>query len=155
MLKEGSKAPDFSVLDDRGNSVKLSDYFGKKKLVLFFYPKADTPGCTREACSFRDARERIEAKGATAIGISMDAVDKQAKFRDKYDLNMLLLSDAKKLVVNTYGVYKEKNMYGKKVMGIERTTFLIGKDGIIKKIFPNVKVDKHIEEVLEALSAVD
>jgi thioredoxin-dependent peroxiredoxin len=155
MLKEGSKAPDFSVLDDRSNSVRLSDYFGKKKLVLFFYPKADTPGCTREACSFRDARERIEAKGATAIGISMDAVDKQAKFRDKYDLNMPLLSDAKKLVVNAYGVYKEKNMYGKKVMGIERTTFLIGKDGIIKKIFPNVKVDKHIEEVLEALSAVD
>jgi thioredoxin-dependent peroxiredoxin len=155
MLKEGGKAPDFSVLDDRGNSVKLSDFLGKKKLVLFFYPKADTPGCTREACSFRDARERIEAKGATAIGMSMDAVDKQAKFRDKYDLNMLLLSDAKKLVVNAYGVYKEKNMYGKKVMGIERTTFLIGKDGIIKKIFPNVKVDKHIEEVLEALSAVD
>jgi thioredoxin-dependent peroxiredoxin len=155
MLKEGSKAPDFSVLDDRGNSVKLSDYLGKKKLVLFFYPKADTPGCTKEACSFRDAKERIEARGATVIGVSMDAVDRQAKFRDKYDLNMPLLSDAKKQVVNTYGVYKEKNMYGKKVMGIERTTFLIGNDGIIKKIFPKVKVDGHIEEVLEALSATN
>jgi thioredoxin-dependent peroxiredoxin len=152
MLKEGSKAPDFSVLDDRGNSVKLSDYIGKKKLVLFFYPKADTPGCTKEACSFRDAKERIEAKGATVIGISMDAVEKQSKFRDKYNLNMPLLSDGKKQVVNTYGVYKEKNMYGKKVMGIERTTFLIGADGIIKRIFPKVKVDGHIQEVLEALS---
>lgn len=155
MLKEGYKAPDFSVLDDRGNPFKLSENLGKKKLVLFFYPKADTPGCTKEACAFRDASKKIEAKGATVIGISMDTVEKQAKFRDKYDLNLPLLSDAKKQIVSAYGVYKEKNMYGKKVMGIERTTFLIGKDGIVKKIFPKVKVDGHIEEVLEALTAVD
>jgi len=155
MLKEGYKAPDFSVLDDRGNPFKLSENLGKKKLVLFFYSKADTPGCTKEACAFRDASKKIEAKGATVIGISMDAVEKQAKFRDKYDLNMPLLSDAKKQIVSAYGVYKEKNMYGKKVMGIERTTFLIGEDGIVKKIFPKVKVDGHIEEVLEALTAVD
>jgi len=155
MLKEGGKAPDFSILDDHGKLVRLNDFLGKKKLVLFFYPKADTPGCTREACGFRDAKERFEAKGATLIGVSMDAVDRQAKFRDKYDLNMPLLSDAKKQVVSTYGVYKEKNLYGKKVLGIERTTFLIGKDGTIKKIFPKVKVDGHIEEVLEALSAVE
>jgi peroxiredoxin Q/BCP len=155
MLKEGYKAPDFSVLDDRGNPFKLSENLGKKKLVLFFYPKADTPGCTKEACAFRDASKKIEAKGATVIGISMDAVEKQAKFRDKYDLNMPLLSDAKKQIVSAYGVYKEKNMYGKKVMGIERTTFLIGEDGIVKKIFPKVKADGHIEEVLEALTAVD
>jgi thioredoxin-dependent peroxiredoxin len=154
MLKEGSKAPDFSIPDDRGNLFKLSDHLGKKMLVLFFYPKADTPGCTQEACGFRDAGERIKKQGATAIGISMDTVDRQAKFRDKHRLNMPLLSDTEKQVIKAYNVFKEKNMYGKKVMGIERTTFLVGTDGIIKKIFPKVKVDGHIEEVLESLGTI-
>jgi thioredoxin-dependent peroxiredoxin len=154
MLKEGSKAPAFSALDDRGCPIKLSDYAGKKDVVLFFYPKADTPGCTREACGFRDAKKQIEKKGAVVLGISADAVDSQAKFRDKYGLNMPLLADPDRQVIEAYGVYKEKNMYGKKVMGIERTTFIIGKDGTIKRIFPKVKVDGHIEEVVEALNTI-
>ena len=154
MLKEGYKAPDFSVLDDRGNPFKLSENLGKKKLVLFFYPKADTPGCTKEACAFRDASKKIEAKGATVIGISMDAVEKQAKFRDKYDLNMPLLSDAKKQIVSAYGVYKEKNMYGKKVMGIERSTFLIDAAGVLRNEWRKIKVPGHVDEVLAAVKAL-
>ena len=151
MLKEGSKAPSFSVQDDQGQTVNLSDFAGKQDVVLFFYPKADTPGCTREACDFRDVKREIEKKGAAVLGISPDNTTAQKKFREKFDLNMPLLCDTGKKIVQAYGVYKEKNMYGKKVMGIERTTFIIGKDGTIKKIFPKVKVDGHTEEVLAAL----
>jgi peroxiredoxin Q/BCP len=154
MLKEGDKAPAFSVVDDHGNTVKLSDYLGKKNVVLFFFPKADTPGWTREASGFRDAKGEIEAKGAVVLGISADAVGKQAKFRDKYGLNMPLLADIEKTVAKAYGVYKEKNLYGKKVMGLERTTFIIGNDGTVKKIFSKVKVDGHPQEVLQALDAI-
>jgi thioredoxin-dependent peroxiredoxin len=151
MIREGGKAPAFSALDDRGQPISLSDFTGKKDVVLFFYPKADTPGCTREACGFRDARMEIEKKGAVLLGISADKVDSQARFRDKYGLNMPLLADPDKKIIEAYGVFTEKNMYGRKVMGIERTTFIIGKDGTIKKVFPKVKVDGHIEEVMEAL----
>jgi len=151
MLKEGSKAPPFSVQDDQGRTVSLSDFAGKKEVVLFFYPKADTPGCTIEACGFRDVKQEVEKKGAAVLGISADSMAAQKKFREKFDLNMPLLCDTDKKIIEAYGVYKEKNMYGKKVMGIERTTFIIGKDGTIKKIFPKVKVDGHIEEVLAAL----
>jgi peroxiredoxin Q/BCP len=154
MLKEGGKAPDFSLQDDHGNIVKLSDFAGKRTVVLFFYPKADTPGWTREASGFRDAKSEIEKRGAVAMGVSADSVDKQAKFRDKYKLNMTLLADTTKQLAIEYDVYKEKSLYGKVGMGLERTTFIIGKDGLIKKIFPKVKVDGHIEEVLQALDTL-
>jgi thioredoxin-dependent peroxiredoxin len=154
MVKEGSKAPAFAVVDDGGHTVKLSDYIGKKNVVFFFYPRAMTPGCTREACSFRDINSEIEKKGAAVLGISSDDVSRQAKFRDKYQLNMPLLADADKQVALAYGVYEEKNMSRKKVMGIVRTTFVIGKDGIIKKICPKVKVDGHAEENLRALDEI-
>jgi peroxiredoxin Q/BCP len=151
MLKEGNKAPDFTLLDDRGKKVKLSELTDKKEVVLFFYPKADTPGCTREACGFRDIKAQFTKRGALILGISPDDVNRQAKFRDKYNLNMPLLADPERKIATKYGVFKEKKMYGKTVMGIERTTFIIGKDRRIKKIFPKVKVDGHVEKVLEAL----
>lgn len=146
----GSKAPDFSLKSDNGESIKLSDYKGKK-VVLYFYPKDDTPGCTAEACSFRDGFSEIQKKGAVILGVSTDSVESHKKFKEKYHLNFPLLSDADKKVVNAYGVWKEKNMYGKKYMGIERTTFIIDEDGEIKKIFPKVKVERHYDEVLAEL----
>ncbi len=154
MLKEGDKAPVFSLPDDNGNIVRLGDYAGKKTVVLFFFPRADTPGCTREACAFRDLLDDFKRRKTVVFGISADTVARQAKFRDKYSLTMPLLADPERKVIGSYGVYKEKKMYGKSVMGIERTTFVIGKDGKIKKIFPKVKVDGHVDEVLETLAGL-
>jgi len=149
-LESGDKAPDFTLKNDGDELVKLSNYKGKK-VVLYFYPKDDTPGCTAEACSFRDGFSEIQEKGAVLFGISTDSVESHKKFKEKFHLNFPLLSDADKKVVNAYGVWKEKNMYGKKYMGIERTTFIIAEDGKIKRVFPKVKVQGHYDEVLAEL----
>ena len=150
MLKEGDKAPDIQLETDTGELFRLSAQKGKK-VVLYFYPRADTPGCTVEACEFRDQSRKFAKKDAVIVGISPDAVKSQAKFKDKFDLPFTLLCDVEKRAAQAYGVYKEKNMYGKKVMGIERTTFIIGPDGRIAKIFPKVKAVGHAEQVLNAL----
>jgi peroxiredoxin Q/BCP len=150
-LKIGQKAPDFMALNDKGEKVKLADLKGKK-VVLYFYPKDDTPGCTKEACAFRDGIDEIKSRGAIVLGVSADSVDSHKKFKNKFDLNFPLLADSDKKMVEGYGVWKEKSMYGKKYMGIERTTFIIDENGKIAHIFPKVKVDQHYDEVLEALN---
>jgi peroxiredoxin Q/BCP len=152
MLKERDKAPEIQLETDTGEPFRLSGLKGKK-VVLYFYPRADTPGCTVEACEFRDQSKKFTRKDAVIVGISPDAVKSQAKFKDKFDLPFTLLCDVDKEAAQAYGVYKEKNMYGKKVMGIERTTFVVGEDGRIVKIFPKVKAQGHAEQVLAALSA--
>ncbi|HLQ76000.1 MAG TPA: thioredoxin-dependent thiol peroxidase [Terriglobia bacterium] len=149
-MKVGQKAPDFSVVDDSGRTVKLSDYKGKK-VVLYFYPKDDTPGCTKEACNFRNGIDEIRNLGAVVLGVSADSAASHKKFKSKFDLNFPLLADTEKKIIEGYGVWKEKSMYGKKYMGIERTTYIIDKDGKISHIFPKVKVEDHYDEVLAAL----
>lgn len=149
-LKAGQKAPDFTVLNDSGEKVKLSNFKGKK-VVLYFYPKDDTPGCTKEACAFRDGIAQIKKRGAEVIGVSIDSVESHQKFKRKFELNFPLLADTDKKIVEAYGTWKEKSMYGKKYMGIERTTFVIDENGKISHIFPKVKVDAHYDEVLQAL----
>ena len=149
MLNEGDKAPDFSSKDQNGNPVKLSDYKGKK-VVLYFYPKDDTPGCTKEACSFRDADAIFREKGITVFGISTDDEKSHQKFISKFSLPFDLLADTDKSIVESYGVWGEKTMYGKKYMGTNRKTFLIDEDGQIVKIFDKVNVEEHADEVLEA-----
>ena len=150
MLKEGDQAPDIRVLTDTGEEFRLSDLKGKR-VVLYFYPKADTPGCTVEACEFRDGIQAFAKKDAAVVGISPDKPAAQAKFKTKYDLPFTLLADEDKTAAQAYGVWKEKNMYGKKVMGIERTTFVIGPDGRIEKIYSKVKAQGHAAEVLAGL----
>lgn len=149
-VREGQKAPDFRLPASDGHEVKLSDFRGKK-VVLYFYPRDFTSGCTKEACSFRDGKELLEAKGATVIGISTDSVESQRKFAEKYGLNFLLLSDARKDVVKKYGVWQKKSLYGRTFEGTVRSTVVIDEKGIVRKIFPRVKVDGHLEEVLAAL----
>ena len=149
-LKIGQKAPDFTLLNDEGEKVKLSELKGKK-VVLYFYPKDDTPGCTTEACAFRDGINEIKKLGAVVLGVSIDSVESHKKFKKKFDLNFSLLADTDKTMVEAYGTWKEKSMYGKKYMGIERTTFIIDEQGKISHIFPKVKVQEHYEEVIEAL----
>lgn len=149
MLKEGNKAPDFTAKDQDGNKVKLSDYKGQK-VVLYFYPKDDTPGCTKEACSFRDANSVYKKKGIKVFGVSTDDEKSHQKFIEKYKLPFDLLADTDKKIVEKYGVWGEKSMYGKKYMGTHRKTFLIGEDGKIVKIFDKVKVAEHADEVLKA-----
>jgi peroxiredoxin Q/BCP len=151
-MQEHDKVADFTLQNEDGNPVKLSDFAGKP-VVLFFYPKADTPGCTIEACGFRDQFAKLQKAGAVVLGISRDTPKAQKKFKEKYDLPYTLLADIDELVCNQFGVLKEKNMYGKKVMGIERTTFLIGPDQTIAKVFPKVKPEGHAEEVLTAIKA--
>jgi peroxiredoxin Q/BCP len=149
-LREGDLAPDISTLTDSGEQFELSSLRGKN-VVLYFYPKADTPGCTKEACEFRDNSNKF-SKGNTAIvGVSPDQPKAQARFKDKFDLPFTLLADSDHKAAEAYGVWTEKSMYGKKYMGIERTTFVIGADGKIRKIFPKVKVEGHAEEVLAAI----
>src|SRR2546422_11363473 len=150
-LKVGDKAPDFNVSTDAGQKVKLSDFKGKK-IVLYFYPKDDTPGCTVEACAFRDGIKEIKKRGAVVLGVSADSVESHKKFKSKFDLNFPLLADTDKNIIEAYGVWKEKSMYGKKYMGIERTTIIIDKQGKIAHIFPKVKVEQHYDEVLQALA---
>ena len=149
MLKEGDKAPDFDSKDQNGNSVKLSDLAGKR-VVLYFYPKDDTPGCTKEACSFRDADDIFNAKGIKVLGVSTDSEKSHQKFISKFQLPFDLLADVDKKIVEDYGVWGEKSMYGKKYMGTFRKTFLIDGDGKIVKIFDKVDVAKHADEVLAA-----
>ena len=151
-LKEGSKAPDFSLPASNGENVQLKDFKGKKRVVLYFYPKDDTPGCTVEACGFRDKLKPIEAKDTVILGVSPDDVESHNKFIEKFKLPFLLLSDEDKKVCKAYGVWVKKNMYGKEYMGVGRTTFIIGKDGKIEKIFEKVKPDGHNDEILEFLS---
>jgi peroxiredoxin Q/BCP len=150
MLKVGDKAPDIRVHTDTGEDFRLSDMKGKR-VVLYFYPRADTPGCTVEACEFRDGIKAFAKKGVAVVGVSPDKPTAQAKFKEKYDLPFTLLADEDKAAVEAYGVWKEKNMYGKKVMGVERTTFVIGADGKIEKIYAKVKAQGHAGEVLAAL----
>jgi len=144
------KAPEFTSLDQDGKKIALKDFRGKW-VVLYFYPRADTPGCTIEACSFRDSLKRVEKTGAIVLGASPDTPAAQKKFADKYDLPFTLVADADKKISNAYGVIQEKNMYGRKVMGVARTTFLIGPDGNIKHIFYKVKPEGHAEQVVEWL----
>jgi peroxiredoxin Q/BCP len=148
MLQEGDAAPDFVTTDQNGNSVKLSDHSGSR-VVLYFYPKDDTPGCTKEACSFRDADDVFKAKGIKVFGVSTDSEKSHQKFINKYQLPFDLLADTEKQIVEAYGVWAEKSMYGKKYMGTLRKTFLID-DGKIVKIFDKVNVSEHADEVLAA-----
>ncbi len=150
MLEEGNRAPDIRVQTDTGEEFRLSDLKGKR-VVLYFYPKADTPGCTTEACEFRDGLKAFAKKGAAVVGISPDKPAAQAKFKQKYGLPFTLLADEEKAAAQAYGVWKEKNMYGRKVMGIARTTFVIGPDGKIEKIYGNVKAKGHAAQVLADL----
>jgi peroxiredoxin Q/BCP len=149
MVKEGDPAPQFKVLTDSGEEFDLAQHQAEK-IVLYFYPRADTPGCTVEACEFRDTAKKFKSKGAIVLGVSPDTPKAQAKFKEKFDLNFTLLADDSKAIANAYGVMKEKNMYGKKVMGVARTTFVI-EGGKIVKIFNNVKPEGHTAEVLAAL----
>lgn len=149
-LHEGDHAPEISLPTDTGEPFRLSSLRGKS-VVLYFYPKADTPGCTKEACAFRDNRAKFTHANTEIVGVSPDRSQAQAKFKQKFDLPFTLLADAGHEAAETYGVWQQKSMMGKKYMGIERTTFVIGPDGIIKKIFPKVKVEGHAEEVLAAL----
>ena len=150
MLKAGDKAPDFDVMTDQGRQVKLKDFRGRT-VVLYFYPKDDTPGCTKEACAFRDDHARYSAKDVVVLGVSLDSVASHQKFKQKFTLPFPLLADEGAVISKTYGVYKQKSMYGRTYWGIERTTFVIGPDQKIKAIYPKVKVNGHSAEVLSVL----
>ena len=152
-LKESSKAPDFSLETDSGESFKLSSLKGTN-VVLYFYPKADTPGCTTEACEFRDQSKAYAKADTVVLGVSPDPVKSQAKFRTKFDLPFTLLADSEHAVAEKYGVWVEKSMYGRKYMGVERSTFVINKEGKIAKIFSKVKPAGHASEVLAVLAEI-
>lgn len=152
-IKEGLTAPDFSLETDSNQRISLSDFKGKK-VVVYFYPKDDTPGCTTEACDFRDNTQRLTALNVVVLGISKDSVAKHLKFKDKHNLPFILASDEEGRVCDLYGVFKEKSMYGKTFLGIERSTFLINEDGIISKIWRKVKVKGHIEEIIKTISEI-
>ena len=147
----GSPAPDIQLLTDGNEPFQLSSLRGKN-VVLYFYPKADTPGCTKEACAFRDESPKLEAANTVVVGVSPDKPGAQARFKEKFGLPFTLLADVDHKAAEAYGVWVEKSMYGKKYMGVERATFIIGPDGQIKKVFPKVKVEGHAAEVLAALA---
>ena len=149
-VEAGKKAPDFTLPADGGGKVKLSGLRGKP-VVLYFYPRDDTPGCTREACAFRDRKAELVERGATVLGVSTDTVESHEKFRDKHGLNFPLLADAEHKVAEKYGAWREKTRFGKKSMGIQRSTFLIDAGGKVAKLWKSVKVDGHDEQVLKAL----
>ena len=151
MLEIGMKAPNFTLKDKNGNDVSLSDFIGKK-VVLYFYPKDNTPGCTRQACAFAGAYKQFEAKGVEVIGISKDSVASHVKFAEKYDLPFVLLSDPDRIAIEAYGVWQEKQQCGKVSMGVVRTTFLIDENGMIEEIMPKVKPDTNAAEILEMLA---
>lgn len=150
MLEVGNKAPEFSLVADSGEKVSLKDYKGKK-VILYFYPKDMTSGCTQEACDFRDNIKKFEKKNTVVIGVSPDDTKSHNKFKDKYELPFTLLSDESKKMLLDYGVWQEKSMYGRKYMGVVRTTFIIDENGKIEKIFEKVKVPGHIDELLDSL----
>jgi len=149
-LKPGDKAPDFKLPADDGKIYSLKDFKGKK-LILYFYPKDMTSGCTKEACDFRDNINTISRKKAVIVGVSPDGIESHRKFKDKFSLPFLLLSDESRKMLQDYGVWKEKSMYGKKYMGVVRTTFIIDEKGRIAKIYENVKVPGHVEDVISSL----
>ncbi|HEY6553205.1 MAG TPA: thioredoxin-dependent thiol peroxidase [Vicinamibacteria bacterium] len=153
MVMEGKAAPKFTLPSSEGGEVSLEDLKGKI-VVLYFYPKDDTPGCTREACAFRDSHAALKKKGAVVLGVSGDSLVAHEKFKAKYKLNFPLLSDPDKAVAKKYGAWGEKVMYGKKVTGMIRSTFVIDKQGVVSKVFPRVRVDGHAEKVLEAIEAL-
>jgi peroxiredoxin Q/BCP len=153
MLAEGQPAPDFTLPDQDGNPVHLSALKGQP-VVLYFYPRDATPGCTTEACDFRDALPDYQGLGARVLGISPDTVASHRKFADAQGLPFTLLADPEREVIQAYGVWKEKNMYGKKSMGVERTTVVIDADGVVRKVFPRVRVAGHVQKVLEAVKAL-
>lgn len=146
----GDKAPAFKLTDDSGETVSLADFKGRK-VVLYFYPKDNTPGCTTQACAFRDNLNRLGKSGAVVLGVSADSVESHRKFKEKQGLNFPLLSDPDHKALDAYGVWQEKSLYGRKFMGIVRSTFLIDANGKIAKVFPKVKVNGHVDEVLAAL----
>jgi thioredoxin-dependent peroxiredoxin len=152
MLSVGDKAPGFSLPGDAGSNVSLDEFKGKT-VILFFFPKADTPGCTSEANQFRDAKAELDGLGAIVLGVSRDPVDQLQKFRDKYKLNFPLAGDISHTTLEAYGVWQEKNLYGQKSMGIVRTTYIIDPKGKIRNVFPKVKVEGHAREVLAALKS--
>jgi peroxiredoxin Q/BCP len=153
MVEVGQPAPDFTLPDQDGNSVSLAGLKGQT-LILYFYPRDATPGCTTEACGFRDARPAYETAGARVVGVSPDTAASHRKFADKHDLPFTLLADAGHKVCELYGVWKEKTLYGKKSMGVERTTFLIDRVGVVRRVFQRVKVNGHVDDVLEAVKSL-
>ena len=150
MLKVGTKAPSFTLPDQNGNMHTLEDYRGKK-VILYFYPKDNTPGCTKQACGFAELYPQFQEKGAVVLGVSKDTVASHKKFEEKYGLPFTLLSDTEKEVIQAYDVWKEKKMYGKVSMGVVRSTYLIDENGMIEKVFPKVKPDTHAAEILSWL----
>ena len=152
-IKEGDSAPDFTLPSTSGDTISLSDFKGKQAVVLYFYPKDSTPGCTVEACSFRDNLEAVQAHGAAVLGVSPDSVKSHASFTQKQNLNFPLLADTERELARAYGVWVEKKQYGRTFMGIERSTFLIDKDGKIKKIWRKVTPRTHVADVVEALKS--
>lgn len=148
--KIGAKAPSIKLQDDTGKTVSLSDYKGKK-VILYFYPKDSTPGCTTESCDFRDNLNRFVKSGAAVLGLSADSVESHRKFKEKQGLNFPLLSDPDHAALDAYGVWQEKSLYGRKFMGIVRTTVIIDEAGAVVRVFPKVKVNGHVDEVLAAL----
>ncbi|MEA2784600.1 MAG: thioredoxin-dependent peroxiredoxin [Candidatus Eremiobacteraeota bacterium] len=153
MLEAGTQVPDVGAQDQTGRSVRLRDFKGRK-LVVYFYPKADTPGCTVESQAFRDLKGDLDAAGADIVGVSRDTVDAQKKFADKFSLNFPLLADTSSAICDAFGVIVEKNMYGKKSIGIQRSTFVVGADGVIAKVWPRVSVEGHGAAVLEAVRSL-
>ena len=152
MIEEGAKAPAFTMKDQDGKTVKLSDFAGKQ-VVLYFYPKDMTPGCTTEACDFRDNHTKLQKAGAVVLGVSPDSDKSHQKFIAKHELPFPLLVDEGHAVADKFGAWGEKSLYGRKFMGIIRSTFLIGGDGKVKKVWPKVKVAGHVDEVLEAVKS--
>jgi peroxiredoxin Q/BCP len=153
MIEEGKKAPDFKLESSEGGEVSLKGFRGKT-VVLYFYPKDDTPGCTREACAFRDSQAALKKKGVVVLGVSGDSIASHEKFKAKYKLNFPLLSDPDKAVAKKYGAWGEKVLYGKRSVGMIRSTFVIDAEGVVRKVFPRVKVDGHADQVLEAVSTL-
>jgi len=151
-LQAGDKAPEFSGIDQNGNKISLSDFKGKK-VILYFYPKDNTPGCTKEACNLRDNYKDLLSEGFVVLGVSADSEQSHQKFIEKFDLPFPLIADTDKAIIEAYGVWGEKNMYGRKYMSIFRTTFIINESGSIEKVFKKVDTSNHTEQILKALSA--
>lgn len=151
MPKEGDLAPNIELVRDGGGTINLAAYRGKKSVVLYFYPKDNTPGCTKESVNFQGSLDKINSLGAEVIGVSPDSADSHKRFKDKYGLDFPLLADSEKKACRSFGVWTEKSMFGKKYWGVKRSTFLIGKDGHLKKVWPDVKVTGHAEEVIKTL----
>ena len=152
-IEAGEKAPDFTLQADDGTKVKLKDLQGNF-VLLYFYPRDDTPGCTKEACAFRDRSKELQKLGVKVLGVSTDDVASHVKFRDKYGLNFPLLADVEHKVAEKYGAWREKNKYGKKSMGVQRSTFLIGADGVVARVWTKVQVDGHDAETIEAIKVL-